>query len=243
MNAITNFFEAPEDKDPGFIRLTRNILIFTLVTTVAAILAVALPATSHALVVTVAVLIVASVLEFVALLLVLRGSLAMAKVVVPLVLILAITTIALSTNTIHDVSVVAYPVIIVIATLLQGKRSLVITTPLAAIAIAMLGMLDRLGLSNSPLKSRTGWDDILVGMMLVTLTAGILNLLVGRLRAALSKAEADEQAQLEANRELRQLQISLEQRVEERTAELVQRGTDLESANKQIQRRAAQLEA
>ena len=80
-------------------------------------------------------------------------------------------------------------------------------------------------------------------MVLLLLSGVILNLLVGRLRTALAKAEANEHAQVEANRELRSLQASLEQRVEERTTELTQRGIDLALANRQIQRRAAQLEA
>ena len=33
-NGFANFFASPDDQDPGFIRLTRNILIFTLGTTV-----------------------------------------------------------------------------------------------------------------------------------------------------------------------------------------------------------------
>ena len=68
-------------------------------------------------------------------------------------------------------------------------------------------------------------------------------MLVGRLRTTLAKAEANEHAQVEANRELKKLTTSLEQRVEERTTELTQRGIDLALANRQIQRRAAQLEA
>lgn len=242
-NVITNFFASPEDKDPNFVRLTRNVLIFALIATLLSIGAVAVPANSRALEITISVLIAASSLEFLALLLAIQGSLTMAKVVVPLALTIAITIIALSTNTIHDISVVAYPVIIIIATLLQGKRALVVTTPLAVAAIAMLGLLDLLGLSNSPLKSRTGWDDILVGMLLLFLSAVILNLLVGRLRTALAKAESNEQAQVKANHELTELKTSLEQRVNERTTELQQRGMELEFANKQIQRRAAQLEA
>jgi GAF domain-containing protein len=240
---ITDFFASPEDKDPSFVRLTRNVLIFALIATLLSIGAVAVPATSRALTITIWVLLAASLLEFIALVLVLRGHLTMAKVVVPIALTIAITIIALSTNTIHDISVVALPVIIIIATLLQGKRSLVVTTPLAIAAIALLGIVDLLGLSNSPLKSRTGWDDILVGMLLLFLSAVILNLLVGRLRTALTKAEANENAQVEANRELTDLKVSLEQRVNERTTELQQRGRELEFANKQIQRRAAQLEA
>ena len=151
-NVITKFFASPEDNDPSFIRLTRNVLIFALVATLLSIAAVAVPATSRALEITILVLLAASLLEFIALLLVLRGSLTMAKVVVPIALIFAITIIALKTNTIHDVSVVAYPVIIIIATLLQGKRSLVVTTPLAIAAVATLGILDRLGLKQQSIK-------------------------------------------------------------------------------------------
>ena len=243
MNAITHFFASPEDNDPSFVQLTRNILIFTLVATLLSIVVVVLIANSRALVVTVSVLIIASLLESLALFQVMRGRLTMAKVVVPIILVAAITIIAYSTNTIHDISVAAYPVIIIIATLLQGRRSLIVTVPLAAAAIAFLGILDMLGLSKSPISNRTGLDDIIVGIVLVVVSAGILNLVIGRLRTALSKAEADEQAQIEANRALKDLQTTLEQRVEERTNELQLRGRDLELANKQIQRRAAQFEA
>jgi len=243
LNAITNFFASSEDKDPDFLRLTRNIMIFALIATVFSIAIVWFTANSRALVLTVTVLGVSGLLELIALVLVLRGRPGMAKVVVPIALILAITVIALSTNTIHDISVIVYPVIIIIAIFLQGRRAIVVTTPLAVVAIALLGILDRMGLSKSPIAYKTGWDDIIVGISMIVLSAGILNMLVGRLRVARAKAEANEQAQVEANRELRNLQASLEQRVEERTTELTQRGIELESANIQIHRRAAQFEA
>ena len=243
LNAITNFFASSEDKDPDFLRLTRNIMIFALIATVFSIAIVWFTANSRALVLTVTVLGVSGLLELIALVLVLRGRPGMAKVIVPIALILAVTVIALSTNTIHDISVIVYPVIIIIAIFLQGRRAIVVTTPLAVAAIALLGILDRMGLSKSPIAYKTGWDDIIVGMSMIVLSAGILNMLVGRLRVARAKAEANEQAQVEANQELRNLQASLEQRVEERTTELTQRGSELESANIQIHRRAAQFEA
>ena len=243
MNSLTQFFASPEDKDPNFVRLTRNILVFTLIATVLSAVAVAITANSRALILTIAVLGVAGLLEFAALLLALRGRVALAKIVVPTILLVAVTLIAVGTNTIHDVSVMAYPVIIIIATLLQGRRSLVVTTPLAVAAIIFLGILDMTGHSRSPLSFRTGLDDIIAGVVLVLASAGILNLVIGRLRMALATTEANEQTLLETNRELKALQATLEQRVEERTDELTQRGADLESANRQIQRRAAQLEA
>ena len=243
LNVITNFFASPDDKDQGFVRLTRNILIFSLVITLVSSAIVAFTSTSRGRPIIIAVLIVSSLIEAFALFLVGRGRLTLAKVFVPAILVLAITIIALSADSMHSISIVAYPLIIIIATLLQGKRALVVTAPLAVLAIAFLGIMDMAGLSTSPMRVNTDLEDILTGMVLVAASAGILNLLVQRLRVALAKAEANEQAQVESNLELTNLKTSLEQRVKERTNELMQRGTELESANRQVRRRAAQLEA
>jgi ascorbate-specific PTS system EIIC-type component UlaA len=76
---------------------------------------------------------------------------------------------------------------------------LFITTPLVVGAFILLGVLDITGLSRSPMASMTGVDDILVGAVLLSSGAGILNLLVERLRVALAGAEGNEQAPKEAN--------------------------------------------
>lgn len=240
---ISSFFASPEDKDPGYIHLARNILIISLIATLVSIVVVVTASQSRGRTLTVSVLAVASVLEMISLFLVPRGSITMAKVVVPIALVFAVTIIALSANSIHDISIVAYPLIIIIAALLQGKRSLVVTAPLAVLAIGLLGALDMTGLSTSPIGSRTRVDDVLIGMLLLSASAGILNLLIARMRGALAQAESNEQAQIEANRELTNLKTVLEQRVEERTTQLVQRGAELEAANRQIRHRAAQFEA
>ena len=242
-NGIHNFFVSSDDNDEGFIRLTRNILIFSLVTTLLSSAIVALTSTSRGRLIIISVLIIVSLIEGFALFLVRRGKLTLAKVAVPIALVVAITIIALSADSMHSISIVAYPLIIIVATLLQGRRALIVTTPLVMLAVAFLGIMDITGLSSSPMSIYTDLEDILTGMVLVGASAGILNLLIERLRVALAKAEANEQAQVEANRELTNLKISLEQRVSERTNELVQRTTELESVNRQVRRRAAQLEA
>lgn len=242
-NGIHNFFASPDDKDESFIRLTRNILIFSLVTTLLSSGIVALTSTSSVRLMIISVLMIVSLIEGLALFLVGRGKLTLAKVAVPIALVLAITIIAFSADSMHSISIVAYPLIIIVATLLQGRRALIIITPLVVLAVAFLGIMDMTGLSASPMKVYTDLEDILTGMVLVAASAGILNLLIERLRVALAKAEANEQAQGEANRELTNLKVSLEQRVSERTNELVQRSTELEAVNRQVRRRAAQLEA
>lgn len=241
--AIARFFESPEDKDASFIHLVRNILIFTIVATILTAIVIAATSTSSGRVITVTTLAIAVLLEFLALFYALRGSLILTKAIVPPVLVITITILAFSRNSIHDSSVIAYPLIVIIATLVQGRRSLFVTIPLVIAAIGLLGILDMLGLSRSRFASGTGVDDILIGVVLLVAGSGILNLLIARLNRAIGKAEANEKAQSDANLELRKLQSSLEQKVEERTKELTQRSEELEQINKQIGRRAGQFEA
>jgi len=243
LNVITKFFAAPEDKDPTFIRLTRNILIFTLVATFLLIIVVVASPNTRGSVATMVALAVLSVVEVPALLLVLRGNVGVAKFVIPIALIFAVTINAANGNSIHDISIVAYPLIIIIATLLQERRSLVIAVPLTLGAVVLLSVLDMTGFNTNPLSSKTDIADIIVVSVILLTATGILNLLVGRLKRAVSNAKANEQSQIEANQELKKLQASLEQRVQERTSELTLRGLEVMSVNKQIQRRAMQLEA
>lgn len=241
--SIFRYFEAPEDDDPVFIRLVRNILIFTFVATVVSVVVVATTSNTAGLAVTIATLIVIAILEILALFFTQRGNVLPAKAVVPVALVLAITIIAFSANSIHDISIIAYPLIIIVATLLQGRKSLAVTLPLVVGGILFLGIADMTGLSRTTLASRTGIDDILIAAVLLSSAAGILNLLIGRLGDAVAKAEENEQAQVKANEELKQLQASLEKQVQERTTELVARGSELEAAVAQVQRRASQFEA
>ena len=237
------FFESPEDQDPTFIGLVRTILIFTLSATVLSGIAVGLTARSVALQITLVTLTIATILEGIALFYAFRNNVLLAKIFVPPILILAITIIAVNTNSLHDISVIAYPLIIVIATLVQGRRASTVTTPLTVGAVILLGTLDMLGVTTAAVARRTGIDDIVAGAVLLVTTSAILNLLVSRLNRAVAKAESNERAQLEANQELKMLQASLEQRVQERTSELTQRGTELESINRRIEKRATQFEA
>lgn len=241
--AIARIFQAPEDKDPSFISLVRNILIFTIVATVMSAVVVFTTSNTPGLAITIAALTISGILEVVSLLFVLRGKVVLAKTIVPMILVIAVTVIALSANSIHDISVVTYPLVIIIATLMQGRRALFTTTPLAVAAIALLGTLDMLGISRSPLGWKTGVDDIIIGMILVGTSSAILNLLITRLNRAIERAEANEAAQFQANQELRKLQISLEERVEERTHELTERSNELQKVNRNIRRRAEQFEA
>lgn len=237
ISQFLNLFRDPDDRDPSYIRLVRNILIFTIIATAASIgVVLTTPSSSQASISTIITLIITLLVEIAALYLAIRGLVLLGKIFVPVGLVFAITIIASNANSLHDISILALPIIIIVSNLLQGRRSLFITTPLVIGAIILLGIFDMTGRTVSPLASRTGIDDILIGTVLISSGAGILNLLTQRLRTALAQAEANEHIQAETNRELRQLQDTLEKRVADRTAEL-------ELANQNNEKRAKQFEA
>ena len=236
LDGFLNYFRDPEDTDPGFIRVVRNLLIFAIVATALSILVVAITSNTTRMSVTITALVISLIVEAAAFAAVTRGNVLPAKLVVPAALTVAIAIIAVNANSIHDISMIGFPLIVIIGNLLQGRRSMFITMPLVIGAIVFLGVADMTGLSNSPFAQRTGIDDILIGSILLSAGSGILNQLTDRLRSALRRAEANEQAQAEANRELKTLQSSLEQRIVERTAEL-------EAVNERNEKRARQFEA
>jgi hypothetical protein len=164
------------------------------------------------------------------------GNVLPAKFVVPFVLSVAVTIITLSADSMHDIAIIAYPLIMVVATLLQGRRALFITAPFVIGALILLGLADLNGLTATPLATYTKVDDIVISVALVSAGTSMLYLLVQRLQAAVTKAEANEKAQLQAIEQLRTLQASLEKRVADRTAEI-------ETANQRNEKRALQFEA
>ncbi len=234
---ITNYLNSPDDRDPVFINLVRNMLLLTLAANIAAILATSgilansfNPGTFWALATTL-------FLELVALYSVIwRSNVQMGKYIVPTALVVAVTFIAANSNGIHDIVIVAYPVIIIMAFLLQGEKAIALSIPFVVAAFILLGILDMVGFTDSPIASRTGPGDIFIGIALSVAAATVLRLLTSRLNESLKLARQNEQAQISANEALRELQASLEQRVEERTLAL-------SSSAQQNALRARRLEA
>ncbi|HXF84065.1 MAG TPA: GAF domain-containing protein [Anaerolineales bacterium] len=175
------------------------------------------------------------ILEGIALILAFRGTVVMAKFIVPPALIIAITYIALNDLGLHNLAVTGYFAVTVISALLLGAKARYTMTPLAILAAIIIGIADMTGFNKTPLAAYTGIEDLLIVASLLLVTSEILQLLIHRLNENVKRAQENEQAQIAANRELKELQSSLEQRIVERTAEL-------EKANEQISKRAAQLQ-
>ncbi len=230
-----NYFKSEEDKDPAFIRLTRNILLFVIFVNLALLpLVTGIVGGENARnPVAFAVLSITLALEVASLFFVYRESLTMAKLIVPLALILAVGFISSERNGLKNTAIVSLPIILIISAILLGKRSLFLTTPIAILCVLFVAYMDLSGRSEF---TPAGADDAVIIPLLLISAAGIINLLIMRLNENIERARASEEIQRRENAQLNELQASLERRVSERTAELQQ-------ANQINERRARQFQA
>lgn len=123
-----------------------------------------------------------------------------------------------------------YLVVIVSAGLLLGGRAALGFAGLCALAVLGLLVADDWGYIEPFVDPNHIIADFAVYSVIFALTALLLRLASNSLRAALAEARRNEHTQREINRQLQDLRASLEQRVQDRTSELVRRTVQLETS-------------
>jgi len=151
------------------------------------------------------------------------------RALLPTILTATVTFVAYNRGGLYHISMLGFPVIIVLAGLLLGYRGVFSFAVINSLASITIGYLEISGLSPFSESSRVGYDDIAVAVILYVLTAIILNTLIQRLVESTLKAEESVMEQERTNVELKKLQNELELRVEERTKELQKRAEQFET--------------
>lgn len=234
LSRFLNYFRDEEDSNPSFIQMTRNILIFVILINLFLLpLVIGLFGEESRNIPAFFVLSINLILEIISLYYAIRGKVGMAKLIVPLALIAAIAIIAVNTNGLRDISIVGLPLVLVIAALLLGKRAMWVVAPIAVITALVIAVLD---LTSGRSITKVGVDDAIIIIILLVGCSAIIQALINRLTETINKLQKNEKIQLEENRELNELRQSLEERVNQRTAEL-------DTANQFNLRRARQFEA
>ncbi|MCX6059648.1 MAG: GAF domain-containing protein [Chloroflexi bacterium] len=229
-----NYFRDEEDNNPSFIKMTRNILVFVVVINTSLLpLVIGLFGEESRNIPALIALSVTLILEIISLYLANRGRVGMAKLIVPLALLAAIAIIAISTNGLRDISIVGLPLVLVLAALLLGKRSIWTIAPVTVLTAFLIALMD---LMTGRAITQVGVDDAIIIVVLLIGCSAIIQALINRLRETINKLQQHEKLQTEENRELNQLRQSLEERVNLRTAEL-------DTANRFNLKRARQFEA
>lgn len=234
LSRIFDYFTDEDDKDPSFVRLTRNILFFVLFVNLAVLpLVTGIAGEGSRNPRALATLSITLILELISLFYVFRGRIRMAKLVVPVALLVAVTIIALTTNGLKNTALVGLPIILVISAILLGRRSNHLIVPLAILSVIVVAYYD---LNREIQYVPAGIDDAIIIPVLLIGGAGIIQLLINRLNDSIQRAQKSEEIQKLENIELNDLRISLEKHVAQRTLEL-------DIANRNNERRAKQFEA
>jgi GAF domain-containing protein len=172
-----------------------------------------------------------------------HGFLLPSQLLTPTALFATFTYVVISGNGLHDASFFAYGGVIIVASLTLGQGGAFVFAGLIILSSWAIGLAELNGSLVSPGSHLTDISTpvfITILVFVITLTQRTL---INRMSENLQRARLNEQKQIEANKELIELRDTLEKRVYKRTAELSQRSMELETANSQIQHRAAQFEA
>ena len=219
-NYFRNIISTEYDQDPAFVRLVRIVLgVSTALITILDV-AYALKTGSPNVRIAAAVIGSVALLSAISFFLTFHNILWPGKTLFPLMFLSAVIFTAIVANGTHDTAMMGFPVVIIVATLLAGKRVIPLATVLAVLGVLIVTYADIKGITNNVIPNSDYTDDIVAFIILLFITAATLNELMTRLNSALDTSRANEQAQIKSNQELRQLQASLEQRVADRTRDL-----------------------
>ncbi len=236
MNWFRKVISSESDQDPRFVVLVRIMLGVSTIGALGIVLGLLFYPGSETQWTTIGIVTGIGICTFIFFGLTFQQILWPGKLFLPIALTVAVPYIATQANGLHDSSIAIFPVIIVITSLLIGQRILPWITILTFLGIWSVAYYDIAGFNNSIMASRTGIDDVVVITLGQAIAASALNGLMSRMNRALEQSRENEKAQSEANQELRELQATLEERIEQRTLELE------ESAAK-LKKRAEQFEA
>jgi GAF domain-containing protein len=219
LNYFKSILFSRSDQDPAYINLVQIVLLIATLAffAIAVVLIFPLQNTEWT---TVWFALIVAILSGLSLYFSYHNVLWPGKLVLPLAGLLAVTAIAVTSDGMHDTAIVGFSLVIVITSLITGQNAIPVVTILTLLGIWTVTFADMTGINHSSMAVNTGWADVANVSIMQILVAGALYALLSILNRSIDRAQANEQAQVVTNQELRRLQAGLEQRVIERTRNL-----------------------
>lgn len=161
-----------------------------------------------------------------------RGIVSPGQILTPIATAAVSVIFMIAGNGIHDIAAIGLVGSIIIAGLFLGSQGTAIGTVAAMLIFVALGIAEITDVIN-PTPPGTPLPEELVISALIFLAIGlILRVTLNRLKHVANLAKENESIQIETNKELRLLKDNLEARVEERTAALERRASQLDAISK-----------
>jgi GAF domain-containing protein len=212
-----------------------NLLVISIVADVAALVAAAYAGFGLQYIIPLGALLAVTV---VCLILLLRGNLLPAQILLPTSLFIVLTIIIAFPPGygLHDINLLAYAVVLSLAGLTLGQRGTYIFAFLVILAVSAIGIAEMRGILVSPTSSLTlPISPIAISIVVLAITF-IQRAFINLLNESAKRALNSEAELTKRNKELQNLTLGLEKLVQDRTAKL-------ETANQSNARRAKQFEA
>jgi len=188
------------------------------------------------------IILVSLVLALVAYWLTIRGRTAPARLVTMLAMLVAInTTLYTSTSGIHSVTTMLLPAVLVLASLLLGRRGFVLVTVLTGMSAAGLVVADIHNVLPTPYHGIARYEDIIGPVCILIFTALLVRLLAADLVRSVHRARRNEQALAEANATLLAQKTELE-RSEALLRETMLAAKRADEERQRLQSRAQQIQ-
>ena len=178
-----------ENSDPG---LKRSIIILQIIALVALISIILVVNTTTGIVYATWILSALVVFVAISLMMAIRGHLIPGRVLVPIIIICALTAMLYQSNGLHDTAVVGFPVVLLLGGMMIGRNGLLPLSVLCIGAVSFVGYSEINGLIETPYSAATGWDDVLINAALLGTAASIMNLLMKQKEDNLAKALKNE---------------------------------------------------
>ncbi len=209
-------------------RLLRTLLIISIIADVAALLAAAAGGFGWQYLVPIGSLLIFALLSLITLM---RGVSLPAQILLPSSLFVVITyIIAVPPGYgLHDINLLAYAVVISLASLTLGQRGAFAFTFLIILAVVGIGIAEMSGVIVSPTSSLTlPVSPIAISIVILAITF-IQRALINLLNESTRRAQFSEKEVIKRNAELQAFSDGLEQTVQERTSALEKRATQLQA--------------
>ena len=216
-------------------KLIKNLLIISIIADVAALAASAFAGFGWAYIIPIGSLLLLAVVSYVFLT---RGNLIPAQVILPSSLFVVITYIIAFPPGygLHDINLLAYAVVISLASLTLGQRGAFAFTFLIILAVMGIGFAEIRGIIVSPTSSLTLPISPVAISIVVLAIAFIQRALINLLSESGERAQISEKEVIERNQKLQEFSSNLENLVQART-------TELDIANRVNEHRAHMFQA
>jgi GAF domain-containing protein len=152
-----------------------------------------------------------------------REILLPAQILIPIGPLLVRDYLAFEGVGVHDVSLIAFPIVIILAYLTLDKIRALVVSGLTILSTSIIALT-----ASAPLTANVD-DAISIAILLAAVTA-VIHIIVSRLNENVERAYRNEQAQIKANKALEEERANLEIRVKERTQALERRAVQLRTA-------------